>query len=236
MAAAAAKITAVDFLQGSCRQSLFPETKSRHSHRLWGSIHRRRTAVPLRLSTRGSIISNSSRVLVPVRPKALISDNVSALVDGDSAKMGDSQSKVVHLFRCPLIQESASVELLKLVQTKISNQIIALKTEQCFNVRLDSDLSSEKFQVLKWLLQETYEPENLGAESFLDEERQKDGFNVVIVEVGPRLSFTTTWSANAVSICLACGLTEINRMERSRRYLLYVKAGSGCGNGRRSCI
>jgi hypothetical protein len=42
----------------------------------------------------------------------------------------------------------------------------------------------------------------------------------VVVEVGPRLSFTTAWSANAVSICKACALPEIARIERSRRYLL----------------
>jgi len=42
----------------------------------------------------------------------------------------------------------------------------------------------------------------------------------VVVEVGPRLSFTTAWSANAVSICKACALPEVTRIERSRRYLL----------------
>ncbi|KAJ0578913.1 putative phosphoribosylformylglycinamidine synthase [Helianthus annuus] len=73
------------------------------------------------------------------------------------------------------------------------------------------------------LIQETYEPENLGDGSFIGKET-KEGFNTVVVEVGPRLSFTTAWSANAVSICQACGLTEVNRLERSRRYLLYVKA------------
>ncbi|KAK2971201.1 hypothetical protein RJ640_008625 [Escallonia rubra] len=49
----------------------------------------------------------------------------------------------------------------------------------------------------------------------------------MVVEVGPRLSFTTAWSANAVSICQAYGLTEVSRLERSRRYLLYVEARSG---------
>jgi len=51
----------------------------------------------------------------------------------------------------------------------------------------------------------------------------KEGVNAVIVEAGPRLSFTTAWSANAVSICHACGLTEVTRLERPRRYLLYSK-------------
>ncbi|CAA3006804.1 probable phosphoribosylformylglycinamidine synthase, chloroplastic mitochondrial [Olea europaea subsp. europaea] len=54
----------------------------------------------------------------------------------------------------------------------------------------------------------------------------KESLNTILVEVGPRLSFTTAWSTNAVSICRACGLTEINRLERSRRYLLYVNTGS----------
>lgn len=42
------------------------------------------------------------------------------------------------------------------------------------------------------------------------------------MEVGPRLSFTTAWSANAVSVCKACALPEVTRIERSRRYLLSV--------------
>ena len=49
-----------------------------------------------------------------------------------------------------------------------------------------------------------------------------DGSVSYVVEVGPRLSFTTAWSANAVSICKACGLNEVYRIERSRRYKLLV--------------
>jgi len=130
-------------------------------------------------------------------------------------------SEVVHLFRVPFMQKSAAAELLKDTQLKISSQIVEIQTEQCYNVGLCSQLSSEKFSVLKWLLQETFEPENLGNESFLDKKR-KEGLSPVIVEVGPRLSFTTAWSTNAVAICHACGLTEVTRLERSRRYLLFT--------------
>ncbi|OGW27373.1 MAG: phosphoribosylformylglycinamidine synthase [Nitrospirae bacterium GWC2_57_13] len=42
----------------------------------------------------------------------------------------------------------------------------------------------------------------------------------LILEVGPRMSFTTAWSTNAVSVCRACGLDKITRVERSRRYFL----------------
>ncbi|GFZ14937.1 purine biosynthesis 4 [Actinidia rufa] len=141
--------------------------------------------------------------------------DVSGAVDEESNKLQMPAEKVLHFFRVPLIQESATDELLKSVQIKLSNQIIGLRTEQCFNIGLDSALSSEKLSVLKWLLGETYEPDNLGTESFLDKEK-KVGANTVIIEVGPRLSFTTAWSANAVSICRACGLTEVTRIERSR--------------------
>jgi len=41
-----------------------------------------------------------------------------------------------------------------------------------------------------------------------------------IIEVGPRMNFTTAWSSNAVSVCHACGLTKVKRIERSRRYRL----------------
>lgn len=153
-------------------------------------------------------------------PRAVVSGDLGSSVAEQSAT--ETGVGVIHLYRVPLIQESAASELLKSVQTKISNQIVGLKTEQCFNIGLESEISDQKVSVLKWLLQETYEPENLGVESFLEKKRQK-GLSTVTVEVGPRLSFTTAWSSNAVSICRACGLTEVTRMERSRRYLLYSK-------------
>ena len=41
-----------------------------------------------------------------------------------------------------------------------------------------------------------------------------------VLEVGPRMTFTTAWSTNAVSVCQACGVGAVPRIERSRRYLL----------------
>ncbi|ONK57165.1 uncharacterized protein A4U43_C10F17270 [Asparagus officinalis] len=134
-----------------------------------------------------------------------------------------SFNEIIHFYRLPLLQESAAAELLKQVQAKISCDIIDIKTEQCFNIGVGCVLSNEKLGILKWLLQETYEPENLQNVSFL--EKISSG-SAVLVEVGPRMSFTTAWSANAVSICQACNLTEITRMERSRRYLLQLRPGS----------
>ncbi|CAM9967791.1 unnamed protein product, partial [Heterosigma akashiwo] len=55
--------------------------------------------------------------------------------------------------------------------------------------------------ILQWLLAETFEPEKTGSASFLS---TADGGEVL--EVGPRLNFSTAWSSNAVSICEGCGL------------------------------
>ena len=41
------------------------------------------------------------------------------------------------------------------------------------------------------------------------------------MQVGPRLSFQSAWSTNAVSICQSCGLDAIPRLEVSRRFLLH---------------
>ncbi|KAM7492012.1 hypothetical protein LguiA_034933 [Lonicera macranthoides] len=213
------EITATEFLQGSQRQNLFlPKYTQRQTNLLrWGTF-------PCR--NKSPKISNrriSLRSRLPMTIRAVVSDVSSSV--GEEAK-NFSAERVIHFYRIPLIQESANSELLKSVQKKISNLVIDLKTEQCFNIGVKSHLSTEKLSVLKWLLQETFEPENLGTESFLHKDKKEDS-DTVIVEVGPRLSFTTAWSTSAVSICQACGLTEVTRMERSRRYLLYIKPGSG---------
>ncbi|KAM2960900.1 hypothetical protein FF1_030543 [Malus domestica] len=211
---------AAEFLQGTNRQSLFLQRKSvkGRSQVLWGSLHGRSSAPSF-----GNRRGVSLRCRAQEKPRAVVSGGVSSLVDDEQSSLVEKPAaEVIHFFRIPLIQESATAELLKTVQTKITNQIVGLKTEQCFNIGLDSPLSSDKVLVLKWLLQETYEPENLGTESFLEKKKQ-EGLSTVIIEVGPRLSFTTAWSSNAVSICRACGLTEVTRLERSRRYLLFSK-------------
>ncbi|KAK4436614.1 putative phosphoribosylformylglycinamidine synthase, chloroplastic/mitochondrial [Sesamum alatum] len=216
--ATACEITAAEFLQGAYRQKLvLPRHSLRQTNRLlWGTLPRKSPSVRL---------SHGESGLRPVKVRAVVSRDIGSPVSKESKLDGRVAEKVVHFYRIPLIQESATAELLKLVQTKVSNQISGLKTEQCFNIGVDGDISSEKLSVLRWLLGETYEPDNLGTVSFLDKEI-KEYSKAVIIEVGPRLSFSTAWSANAVSICRACGLTEINRLERSRRYLLYVDPGS----------
>lgn len=95
---------------------------------------------------------------------------------------------------------------------------VEVRYETCFNV--GGLGSGDAGDVLEWLLAETFEPEGLMR-------RSEIGSGVgAVVEVGPRLNFQTAWSANAVSICKACGLKGVTRLERSRRYSL-TKVGGG---------
>uniref|UniRef100_A0A2P2KHD9 phosphoribosylformylglycinamidine synthase n=2 Tax=Rhizophora mucronata TaxID=61149 RepID=A0A2P2KHD9_RHIMU len=220
MAAARQLDTTAEFLRGNYRKTLFLQRDLPLNWRnqlLWSNLCNLKTS--LGLSNQRHV---SLKCQAESKSRAIVAKGVSSSVDEKSSLIEKPAHEVIHFYRVPLMQESATLELLKSIQNKISNEIVGLQTEQCFNIGVHADISSEKLDILKWLLRETYEPENLGTFSFLEKER-KEGLNAVIVEVGPRLSFTTAWSANAVSICRACGLMEVTRMEQSRRYLLYSK-------------
>eukprot|EP00891_Asterochloris_glomerata_P009825 jgi/Astpho2/9825/fgenesh1_pm.00149_%23_37_t len=123
---------------------------------------------------------------------------------------------VVQLYRSPGLSVSQARTLLREVQSKVSSNILGLDSELCFNVALSEPLMTEEAASLTWLLRETFQPEMLAARSRLE----APGSGAAVVEVGPRMSFSTAWSANAVSICHSCGLTKVTRMEQSRRFLL----------------
>ena len=92
--------------------------------------------------------------------------------------------------------------------------IEAIATESCFNVQTSEDLSDEQTTRLEWLLAETFEREKLRLEKSAFE--SKDG--TLDLEYGPRMTFASAFSSNAVSICQACALSSIDRLERSRRF------------------
>ncbi|KAL3923762.1 MAG: hypothetical protein SGPRY_004122 [Prymnesium sp.] len=93
----------------------------------------------------------------------------------------------------------------------------SVSQETCFNVSLtDGDLSASEEKLLHWLFAETFEPTRTQKSTFLSA-------TGAVLEVGPRLAFCTAWSTNAVSICTACGISKIDRIERSRRYLVVTE-------------
>lgn len=123
-------------------------------------------------------------------------------------------TSLMHLYRTPALNEYEAKNLLKKIGDKTSIKLIDIRSEFCFNIEVKGALTDLEINTLKWLLSETYEPEKFSETSFLG-----SGTGLVL-EFGPRMNFTTAWSTNAVSICRACGLNKINRIERSRRYRL----------------
>ncbi|CAM9966143.1 unnamed protein product, partial [Hapterophycus canaliculatus] len=73
-------------------------------------------------------------------------------------------------------------------------------------------------ETLQWLLRETFEPKQTSESSFLSAEDSSK--NLLLVEVGPRLSFESAVSSNAKSICRASGIESVTRLEISRRFLV----------------
>ncbi|HXW68139.1 MAG TPA: phosphoribosylformylglycinamidine synthase, partial [Dissulfurispiraceae bacterium] len=123
-----------------------------------------------------------------------------------------------HLYRTPALSPYKRNVLLDTVKESISPDIADIETEFCFNIETSGPLTVKELKVIRWLLAETFEPHNFSDRSFL----AGDGY---CFEVGPRLNFTTAWSANAVSICHACGLLKVRRIERSRRFRLLMRKG-----------
>ncbi|KAM6963023.1 phosphoribosylformylglycinamidine synthase [Aplochiton taeniatus] len=99
---------------------------------------------------------------------------------------------------------------------------LSISSELCYNVELTDGecLSPVQREVLLWLFHPPMQKEPLSEESYLTE-----GPGEKLVEIGPRLNFSTAWSTNAVSICQSAGLSHVTRVELSRRLLIKPKNG-----------
>lgn len=130
-----------------------------------------------------------------------------------------------HFYRTPALSAYQAAGLLVAAQQRVSPAIKGLETEFCFNIAATGALSNDELKLLRWLLAETFEPGNFSHASFLTASSEPRTPNRIL-EVGPRMNFTTAWSTNAVSVCHACGLKKIARVERSRRYRLDLAGGA----------
>ncbi len=96
--------------------------------------------------------------------------------------------------------------------TEDSDKIDAVETESCFNVLLTREMDDEETKRLEWLFAETFDTNSLRLE------RSALGTDGVL-EFGPRMTFTSAFSSNCVSIFVSCSL-PVDRCEQSRRYRL----------------
>ncbi|MEW6109248.1 MAG: phosphoribosylformylglycinamidine synthase [Nitrospirota bacterium] len=137
---------------------------------------------------------------------------------------------LLYRYKKPVLSDEGKEALLLSARKKFSRDIADIQTEYCFYIETSAGLSAHETGILSWLLSETFEPGNFSDESFLTHYLShsrtpgEKGQKRVLLEVGPRMNFTTAWSTNAVSVCHACGLTKIKRIERSRRFLIESSA------------
>lgn len=136
-----------------------------------------------------------------------------------------TSENVVHYYRktepSHSLLPSVKEELKNLGLIEDAEKISGVETESCFNVSMASTLTQVQTERLEWLLSETFEHDNL----HLEESAFGDVKGVLSVEFGPRLTFTSAFSSNAVSICKACNL-PVDRLEKSRRYRFHTSFGT----------
>ncbi|KAF4686883.1 hypothetical protein FOZ60_004703 [Perkinsus olseni] len=143
----------------------------------------------------------------------------------------DEQSKtcvwatwVPYVFGILVVFLSAG-DILSQRRSKVAG-VVVHQEEICFNVQVQSlhwyagtGLTDEEEARLLWLLQETFPCMGsvVTKETTLS---TKENHSTEIIEVGPRQQFVTAWCTNAVSICLSAGIASVDRIEKTRRYLI----------------
>jgi phosphoribosylformylglycinamidine synthase len=124
---------------------------------------------------------------------------------------------VLHNYRLSQLHEDAA-----LLRKAASLGFELPASEVCFNIEVSEKLLPDEEKQLKYLLEETFEPEKCQAQSLVGNCGDTDA----ILEVGPRQQFTSAWSSNAVSICATMGLTKVTRIEKSRRYRVHAASAA----------
>ncbi|KAM5152249.1 phosphoribosylformylglycinamidine synthase [Mantella aurantiaca] len=117
---------------------------------------------------------------------------------------------VLHFYRS--LQDSAHN-----LRLPAAENIRSVQRELCYNVnwRGEAPPTSEEAETLRWLFCCPFNAQSISDASFLHPEPSD-----LLVEIGPRLNFSTASSTNAVSICRSIGLTAVDRIECSKRFLM----------------
>ncbi|XP_044277361.1 phosphoribosylformylglycinamidine synthase [Varanus komodoensis] len=128
---------------------------------------------------------------------------------------------VLHYYQRPSEADSGLSTLLTSAQASLGNGVRAVQKELCFNVNWTGETppNAQETEMLHWIFGCPFERGDIATKSFLNASPSD-----LLVEIGPRLNFSTASSTNAVSICWAAGLEKIDRIECSRRYLFKCDA------------
>jgi phosphoribosylformylglycinamidine synthase len=137
---------------------------------------------------------------------------------------------IIHYYR----ETEASHSLLPSIKESLkglnlshdASKISMVETESCFNIQLENgaQLTAIQTNQLEWLLAETFEQQKLRFEQSIFSVDSGENERTLTIEFGPRMTFTSAFSSNAVSICQSCNLSPpISRLELSRRYRFHLQ-------------
>lgn len=177
-----------------------------HDHPLRLSFREHFTSAPNPLVTSVPGRRVPLRSYKPVAPIAAVIDAQSA---GSASLSKEYPETIVRFFRR---ERNPQPHVQRAANALFGDQAV-VEEETCFNISLRGILTEEMKVSLIWLLSETFDPDGLSPNSHF-------AFSDSVIEIGPRLNFQTAWSSNAITICKACGIDVIDRLERSRRYAL----------------
>jgi phosphoribosylformylglycinamidine synthase len=119
---------------------------------------------------------------------------------------------VTELYSTQGLEVGQEQRLLRRVQ-ELGVPVTAFSTEFCFNVASSGKIAAKDLEKIKWCLAE-------GGHTIGDSSRLRPSGHDFVIEVGPRMNFTTAWSTNCVSVLRAAEVESVSRLERSRRFLV----------------
>ncbi|XP_054001967.1 phosphoribosylformylglycinamidine synthase [Hylaeus anthracinus] len=122
---------------------------------------------------------------------------------------------IIRFYKAPGLKSGQLKTVLSNV-TQISNLITGLESELCYYIETKEPLSEEELELLKWILIPPFNQHSLTTCSVFDEKLEEN----LIIEIGPRLNFSTAFSSNAVSICKYVHIHKITRIEAAIRYCI----------------
>ncbi|XP_034937148.1 phosphoribosylformylglycinamidine synthase [Chelonus insularis] len=99
--------------------------------------------------------------------------------------------------------------------SQISPLISDLESELCYYIESSSPLTDKELDIIKFVLNSPFKSSDFQVSSNLNPSKHD-----LIIEIGPRLNFSTAFSSNAVSIFKFTKLDKISRVEAATRYLV----------------
>ena len=114
------------------------------------------------------------------------------------------------------------------IRTVVEDAVeVAVECEACFYVecRNNAEFGELENGRMIWILADSFKEDSLSCSPWIS----VDALNEMeyLVEIGPRLNFSTAFSTNAVSVCRSVGIDSVKRIEKSTRYLIRIKGRDG---------